>query len=434
MGQASTSQRTPSAAIHVYLVAGLALMLLLLGGAGGWAAWATIAGAVVATGEVVIEGNSRAVQHREGGIVEAIHVRDGDRVAAGDVLITLDDTALSATATILATQLDELTLRRARLIAERDEAVELAVPDGLSADAADLIAAEHRLLAARNRFYEGQSDQLSERIAQTRDEIAGLTARRTAKDRELVLIGEELARLIQLRDQGLVEASRITNLERTQAQLEGERGQLTAEIARAEGRITETELQILQLGQDRLTQVLAELGETDSGLAERREQQADIAERLARMVMRAPQDGVVHELTIHTVGGVVSAEEVAMRVVPLQDRLVIEARVLPMDVDQVGIGQAATLRFAAFNQRTTPELQGSVIHVAADSSVDPATSESWYIARLAIPDEELARLDPGLTLLPGMPVDVFIQTNRRTVLSYLTKPLTDHMARAFVEE
>ena len=169
-------------------------------------------------------------------------------------------------------------------------------------------------------------------------------------------------------------------------------------------------------------------------LAERREQQGDIAERRARMVMCAPQDGVVHELAIHTVGGVIAAEEVAMRVVPLQDRLVIEARVLPMDVDQVGIGQAATLPFAAFNQRTTLEVIGEVIHFAADSSADPAIGESWYVARLAISDEELARLDTGRTLLPGMPVDVFIQTNRRTVLSCLTKPLTDHTARAFVEE
>lgn len=430
--------RNPAASVRSYLIGSVVLGLVLFGGVGGWAAMANIAGAVFAVGEVVVDGRSHAVQHPDGGLIERVQVRDGDPVAEGDVLFVLDPTRLRASHTILTMQVAEHQARRARLRAERDQQPSISFPSELKQsgddEVIDLLRSERALFEARQIFHAGQVDQLRQRIGQTGDEITGLDAQRIAKIEEIALIGEELDALDTLLDQGLVEASRVLALERAAAQLAGERGAFTAQIAQAEGQISELELQILQLANDRQTQVLAELNETTSRLAQLSEELADVEERLDRLVVRAPLAGIVHELALTSRGALVSAERTVLQLVPIQNLLIIEARVAPQDVDQVTIGSIANLRFSAFNQRTTPELKGTVTHLSADRSVNEQSGEVWYTARLSVADGELARLGDDIALLPGMPVDVLIQTEERTVLSYLVKPITDHIARAFIEE
>jgi len=264
-------------------------------------------------------------------------------------------------------------------------------------------------------------------------EADGLTARRSAKDDELRLIEQEIAGISTLHEKGLMPFSRLAELQRMRAQLSGERGQLTAEIARAATRRTETELQILQLDQDRRSEVLTELRDVDNKLAELTEQQVAAQDQLKRVDLLAPQDGIVHEVAVHTVGGVISPGETVMQIVPVNDSLVVDARVQPADIDQLHLGQKAVLRFSAFNQRTTPEIAGEVRTIAANLSTNPQTGEAWYTARIQIRKPELDRLG-SLALHAGMPVEAFIQTGERTALSYLIKPLADQIARAMREE
>lgn len=427
-----------SRAIRRYvLVSGASIAVFLLG-AGGWAATSKLSGAVVGLGTVVVEGNVKRIQHREGGIVGEIRVRDGRQVKAGELLIRLDDTVTRANLAIVIKQIDQLSARSMRLTAERDNAVAIKVPDELEAritelEIADDVQSERALFAARRATIEGQKAQLQQRIGQLQLEADGLTARRSAKDDELRLIDLELAGISTLHQKGLMPFSRLVELQRLRAQLSGERGQLTAEIARAATRRTETELQILQLDQDRRSEVLTELRDVDNKLAELSEQQLAARDQLKRVDLLAPQDGIVHELAVHTVGGVISPGETIMQIVPVNDSLVVEAKVQPVDIDQLHIGQAVVLRFSAFNQRTTPEISGTITTIAANLSSNPQTGEAWYSARIRIPMQELDRLG-GLVLHAGMPVEAFIQTGERTALSYLVKPLTDQIARAMRED
>lgn len=416
-------------------VAAIAVLIL---GIGGWAATSKLAGAVVAPGMVVVEGNVKLVQHRTGGIVGEIRVKNGSRVAAGDLLIRLDDTITRANLAVITKQIDQLTARRMRLAAERDEAAEVMVPDELKArlsepEVADYVKAEEALFKARKRTIEGQKAQLRERIDQIRQESEGLVARRAAKDDELKLIEEELAGVVQLHEKQLTPFSQVAALQRVKAQLAGERGQLTSDIARAATRITETELQILQLDQDRRAEVLTELRDIENKLAELAEQRVAALDELKRVNILAPQDGLVHELAVHTIGGVITPGETIMQIVPVNDALVVEARVRPSDIDQLHAGQQAVLRFSAFNQRTTPELFGTVETIGANLSASKETGETWYTVRIDMSREEIARLG-NLVLQSGMPVEAFIETGERTALSYLTKPLADQIARAMRED
>ncbi len=416
-------------------VAAIAVLIL---GIGGWAATSRLAGAVVAPGMVVVEGNVKLVQHRSGGIVGEIHVKNGSRVAAGDLLIRLDDTITRANLAVITKQIDQLTARRMRLAAERDEAADVTVPDELKArlsepDVADYVKAEEALFKARKRTIEGQKAQLRERIGQIRQETDGLVARRAAKDDELKLIDEELAGVVTLHEKQLTPFSQVAALQRVKAQLAGERGQLTSDIARAATRITETELQILQLDQDRRAEVLTELRDIDNKLAELAEQRVAALDELKRVNILAPQAGLVHELTVHTIGGVIAPGETIMQIVPVNDALVVEARVRPADIDQLHAGQQAVLRFSAFNQRTTPEIFGTVETIGANLSASKETGETWYTVRIEMSRDEIARLG-NLVLQSGMPVEAFIETGERTALSYLTKPFADQIARAMRED
>jgi len=357
-------------------------------------------------------------------------------VEAGDVLIRLDDTLPQANLAIVASQIDQMTARRLRLIAERDDLTSMKPPlsgSELWQDGGEYFAAEEALFRARRRTVDGQKSQLREQIGQLGQETRGLTVRRDAKSEELDWIEQELTRVRSLTSQGLVQFTRLSELQREKAQLEGERGQFITEIARASIRVTETELQILQVDEDRRTEVLTELRDVENKLAELAQQRVTAEDELSRIDILSPQKGVVHELAVHTVGGVIPSGETVMLIVPTQDELVVEARLQPSDIDQVATGQPVTLRFSAFNQRTTPELSGSVTTVAADLVSNPQTGESWYTARVHIPQEELHRLGK-ITLVAGMPVEAFIQTGDRSALSYLVKPLADQIARAMREE
>lgn len=426
---------TPIArSIRNYSVLAFVTMLILVIGFGGWAATAKLSGAVLGHGVVVVDGNVKKIQHRAGGIVGEILVRNGARVAVGDLLIRMDDTITRANLAIVTKQIDQLSARRLRLVAERDGLVAIAVSNISATEyGGSYVRAEEALFAARRETLQSQQSQLRQRIDQIGQETDGLTVRLKAKEQELSWVEQELVRVRSLSGQQLIQFNRLAELERLKAQLDGERGQLIAEIARAGARVTETELQILQLDQDRRTEIITELRDVDNKLAELEEQQIAAEDELKRVDIRSPQDGIVHELALHTIGGVVAPGETVMQIVPVNDSLVVDASIQPADIDQVHPGQAAVLRFSAFNQRTTPEVFAKVETVAADLVTNPQTGEAWYSIRIRIPAEEIAKLR-NLTLLSGMPVEVFIKTGERTAMSYLLKPLSDQLARAMTED
>lgn len=434
MHQAATFSARRS--IRLHLIAGLVLVAILAGGVGGWATQTEISGAVIAPGTLVVYSNVKKVQHPTGGVVGELNVRDGDHVKTGDILLRLDDTQTRANLAIVTKALDELAARQARDIAERDGAAAIEFPDALLARKAQdpavarLMDGEERLFTIRRLAREGQKAQLRERIGQIREEIQGLGQQAEAKAAEIVLVQKELSGVRELFAKSLVQLPRLTALERDAARAGGERGQLIAQMAQAKGKVTETELQILQVDQDLRSEVSKDMAEIRAKNSELEEKRVAAQDQLNRIDLRAPQDGIVHQLTVHTVGGVVTPSEPVMLIVPEADALMVEARVQPQDIDHVRPGLRAGLRFTAFNQRTTPELNGEVQLVSADTSQDQKTGASYYTARIAIPEDEITRLH-GLHLIPGMPVETFINTGDRTVMSYLVKPMTDQINRAF---
>jgi membrane fusion protein, type I secretion system len=431
----------PHRAIRKLNLIGLAITVLLVGGVGGWATTAQLAGAVIAPGTIVVESNVKKVQHPTGGIVGEILVKEGGEVEAGQVVLRLDDTVTKATLGVVRSQLDELTAREARLLAERDDAAAVVFPAQLMAArddaAATAVAGEQKLFESRRTALTGQRAQLRERVAQLNEEIGGLSAQLAAKESELVLIGKELAGVAELYHKNLVSISRYTQLQRDQTRLQGERGQFIAEIARARGKISETELQIIQLDQDFRTEVLKDLRDAQGKIAELKERVTAAEDQLKRVDLRAPQAGFVHQLSVHTVGGVIGNGETLMEIVPRADELVVEAKVAPPDIDQVAVGAKAVVRIMAGNQRTTPQITGVLTRVSADlaheQQQNPAVPpQAYYTVRIALPAEEVARLE-GLRLVPGMPAEAFIQTHERTPLQYLLKPLQEQIARTFRE-
>lgn len=421
---------------HLFLGAAVALLLVL--GGGGWAAVAALNGAVIASGTVVVESSGKRVQHPEGGVVGSIAVKEGQHVGAGDLLLRLDETVTLANLMVIDTQLVELAARRARLEAERDGAGELhhapeLVARRAEANVARALDGEATLFASRRTALDGQVAQLKARIDQLGDETGGLEAQIAAKSVELGFIKEEIAGTEVLYKKGLSPLTRLRALQRDEARISGERGQLQADLARTRGRVSETQLQILQLDQDRRAEVISELREIEAKWAELEERRIAAQDRLTRIELRAPVAGIVHQLNVHTVGGVISPGETVMMIVPGDDTLVIEAKVSPADIDQVLVGQTAEIRLAAFNQKTTPEIEGLISRVAADLTKDEKTGLSYYVAQVTLPPEQLARLG-SLKLIPGMPAEIFLQTGERTALSYLVKPLQDQLARAMREE
>ena len=425
--------------IQRYVIVGMIMFGCVTFGIGGWAATSQLSGAVVAQGVIVVDSNVKKVQHPTGGIVGELRVREGDRVNAGDILIRLDETQTLTNANIVTKNLDELLARQARLETERDSADQIGFPRVLlqrtkdsNSEAERAIAAEQKLFDLRRQARSGQKAQLKERSAQLQNEINGYLGQTEAKQKEIGFIQQELEGVRGLWQKNLVPITRLTALERDAARLEGERSQLGGMIAQAKGKVAEIELQIIQVDQDLRSEVGKDLIETRSKLSELAERKTAAVDQLNRIDIRAPQSGRVHELSVHTVGGVISPGEQIMLIVPDADSLAIEAKISPRDIDQVFVGQSATLRFAAFNQKTTPEIDGDISVVSADITQEQRTGASYYTARVLLKPEELAKLGSA-KLVPGMPVDVFIKTQGRTALSYLTKPLRDQAERAFKE-
>ncbi len=430
-GSALTTQES----IRNHLIAIGAVASVLVLGIGTLGATTKLAGAVVASGSLVVQSSVKKVQHQTGGVVGALLVEEGSRVKAGQILIKLDETVASATLSALTKAYYELQAQRARLEAEADGAAVVVYGQELTSsddpDAARIMSGEAKLFLHRIVSRTGQKDQMRQRIAQLRNEIDGLKQQLTAKDGERVIVARELVGVKDLFDRKLIQLTRLDALERDNTRISGERGALVAQIAQTEGKIAETELQIIQIDSDMRSDVAKQLADIRSKTSDLVERRIMAADQLSHLEIRAPQDGIVHELAVHAKGAVVTAGETIMLVVPDADRLVVEVRVAPQDIDQVVMDQEATLRFPNFNQRTTPEVTARVSRIAADTTPDTRTGQAFYLVQMAMPFD---RHIEETKLKPGMPAEAFIKTSERTILSYLMKPLADQVRRTFREK
>ena len=413
-------------------VAGVALV----GGLGTLSATTELSGAVMAAGSLVVKSSVKKVQHQTGGVVGEIHIEEGAHVKAGDVLISLDGTVARATLSALTKDYQELLAQRARLEAERDGTDKVTFPAELTRDAeqpevAHIMAGETRLFEMRRNARRGQQNQLRQRIEQLRNEIEGLRVQGAAKDSELAIVKNELVGVKDLYDRNLVQMTRYDALQRDMARAQGERGAITASLAQTTGKIAETELQIIQIDEDMRSDVARQLSDIRAKAANVVERKVTALDQLKHLDVRSPQDGVVHELAVHSRGGVVMSGETIMLIVPDQDKLVVEVRVSPQDIDQISLDQVAVLRFPSFNQRTTPEMNAHIVRIAADTTQDARTGLPYYSVHIALAVDHPVT---GIKLRPGMPVDAFVRTQQRTMMSYLMKPLADQMSRTFKEK
>jgi HlyD family secretion protein len=436
---AGTTNLGVQQSIRLHLIIGLSVVVLLAGGLGGWASTQQISGALIAPGQIVVESNVKKVQHPTGGVVGEVRAHDGDVVKAGDILVRLDDTVTKASLAIVTKNLDAAYARAARLEAEQRGIDHINFPMQLldrtnDPDVNNLMKSEMKLFDVRVNGRAGQKAQLRERVTQLNEEIGGLAAQEKAKDQEIALVVKELEGVRQLYDQHLVQISRLTTLERDAARLNGERAQYVASRAQSKGKISETELQIIQVDKDMVSEVSKDLRETNDKIGEFVERKVTAEDQLRRVDIRAPQNGMVLQSTVHTVGGVITAGDAIMLIVPQSDDLQVEAKVNPQDIDKLQVGQKTLLRLSALNQRTTPELNGVVTRVSPDVTTDQRTGQSYYTIRVSMPSEEIARLGGEAKLIPGMPVEAFVQTGDRTMMSYLMKPLHDQLMRAFREK
>lgn len=436
----TATELTPQASIRKLRLTGYSAIAIAVGGFGGWAVTSEIAGAVIANGNMVVESNVKKVQHPTGGIVGEILVKEGSEVEAGQVLMRLDDTLARATLGVVQSQLDLYTTREARLLAERDglSAIPATRQPAETEAFAAALAGEHRLFESRRGARDGQRAQLRERITQIGEETRGLAAQQESKAKEIDYIAEELNGVEQLYAKNLVSIARLKQLQRDQVRLQGERGQLIADIARSRGKVAETELQVLQLDQDFRTEVLKDLRETQAKIAELRERAAAAADELRRTMIRAPQAGIIYQLEVHTIGGVIAKGDTIMQIAPRADPLIVEAKVAPPDIDQVELKAPVRVRVNAGNRRTTPDLDGHVTFVSPDLTGDslamPAgvQKQQYYLVRITL-SETAATSAGDLRLVPGMPVEVYIHTRDRTPLDYLMTPLNEQLARTFRE-
>lgn len=422
--------------IRLRLITALLVIGVLVLGGGGWVATAELSGAVIAQGTIVVERHVKKVQHFDGGIVAEINVSDGDVVQSGDVLIRLDDTSARAELGIVRSQLIDLTGREARLSAERDGLAAIEFPSGfdtMGPASSRVRRGEVRMFESNRASLGSTKKQLSLRIEQLEEEIRALAAQRDAKVNELKLINKELGQIRTLVDKKLTSVTRLYALEREATRITGEHGGLEAQIARALGQISEIKIQILSVDQTMRRDSQREIRDIEAKVAELAERRIAIEDRLSRVELRAPVSGTVHELAVHTVGGVITTAEPVMLIVPQNDDLTIEAQVLPNDIDQTSAGQEVRVRLSAFNQRATSELGGHVVNVSADVTHDDRTGQSYYLVRIEIDKASLEEI-VDWKLVPGMPVEVFITTGGRTALSYLAKPITDQLARAFRDD
>lgn len=411
---------------------GCLAILVMLGGSSIWASVTEISGAVIAPGNVVVEGNSKKVQHLEGGIVALAGVRNGDLVESGQVLLRLDDTEIRANLQIVRSQLDELLARRARLTAERDNADVMAPRAPGSAEQTAVWQGQSKLFQSRRAARADKELQLGERIGQLQQAILGLDAQVTSKERQIAFLDDELTGVFQLQEQQLIAKPRVLILQRERSKLDGERGQLISDIARTGVQISETRFQLAEARQTFISDVLTELRDVETKVAELTEREVSVAAKMRRLAVVAPMSGMVHKLTVFTVGGVIGVGETIMEIVPQGERLVVEGQLDPNSVDQVRIGQQVRMRFAALDQRVTPEIDGHLLSISPDVRQDAPQLPRYYAIRASILETEIGKLG-GARLVPGMPTELIIRRDERTVLSYLVKPIVDQLAHVFRE-
>lgn len=437
----SPEQIGPQAASsRFYILLGYAVIAIVFGGLFLWSTLAPIDGAVVASGQIVVQSKNKSVQHLEGGVIGAILVREGDRVDAGQVVARLDGTTPQANLALIDGQLAELYARRARFEAERDLAADLGEPRGVQAVLDNhrylgKIVAQATLFAARRTTRETQKNLLQQSVVQQQERIVGLQAQMSALDARITLGEEELVNMERLHSQKLIDNSRLLELRRESSSLIGERGALQANIAEARSLIAEASLEVSRLEEEGREQAISGLGDTEVSITELEERRITAADALRRTEIRAPQSGQVLGLAVHTVGGVIGPGTALMDIVPDSDQLQVAARIEIQDIDKVFPGQAALLRFSAFGSSRSPEVDGAVRVVSADSSIDELSGAHYYQVEIDMLDGgALADELQGRTLVPGMPVEAFIKTGSKSALAYLLKPLRDSVQRSLRED
>lgn len=415
---------------------GTSALVLFIGIGGAWSMTATLHGAVTAAGRFVVASDVKKIQHPNGGVVASLPVQEGQHVEAGDIVLRLEDTLPRANYQIVARQLDESAVKSVRLIAERDGAPDYALPPELAARSNDpllsgIVASEQRLFEVRRSARDGQRSQLRKRIAQLSDEIGGLRAQQAAKQREAGIIAKELVGVEELYRRNLVQLSRLSALQRDQASIEGQIGQFQAGVAQAQGKIAETELQIIQIDEDQRAEASKQLSEIQAKAGELTERMASAKLQLRQVDLRSPVTGTIHQLAVHTVGGVLQPGEAAMLIVPGEDAIQLDTQIQPGDIDLVSVGQRARVKVLAGNAATNPDIHGSVLRIGADATRDERRNQSFYTLRIELPREQVERLP--VKLIAGMQAEVFIETGPRRPLDFLLKPFRTHLDRVFRE-
>ncbi|WP_210191742.1 MULTISPECIES: HlyD family type I secretion periplasmic adaptor subunit [Rhodomicrobium] len=421
-----------------WILFGMFWIVLIFVGFGSWAATASLSSAVIAQGTIMVDSKRKTLQHLEGGIVEQLMVRDGDVVNAGDVLVKLDPVRSRSMLAIVSSSLVKELAGEARLIAERDGSQTITYPAELTGDNETpetrlVIASQNAIFEARRASLQGEIAILEQRVSQLDEQISGMKSQRASKQRQMEFIEEELKGLRQLMSLGQTTKPRILALERSAAALQGEEGELLSNIARTGTAVGETKLQIIQRQQEFQKTVTEELETTQSKLRDLQERAVAARDVLKRINITAPVGGTVVNMVAHTVGAVIKPGETILEIVPDKDSLIAEVIIRPQDIDNVTLDQTAAVRLLAFKQRTTPLLHGAVSYVSADALENPATRQQYFLARIEVPDDEIAKLGK-LKLTPGMQVEVMIRTGDRTAFQYLVQPMVDSFNRAWREE
>ena len=414
---------------------GLIMLFLTFGVFGIWASTAPIDGAARAPGVVSVKSYKKIVQHLEGGIVENIFVQDGDEVRQGDALLEIDTTQSAAQLEIAEARYVAYKTLEARLIAERDNLESISFPGNWSRSDElynEEISSQVAIFNSKKAAFKGNVEVLEQRIEQLRSQLSGLQALRESKTSLALSFEDELKDINILLSQGFSDKTRLRNLERNVADYRGQAAQLTAQIASTNVQIGEAQIQILQLEREKQNQTTTELGNIQTTLNEVNEQIVALEDVVNRALVTAPVSGAVNGMQVHTIGGVIGPGGLIAEVVPLSEELILDARVSPVDIDRVFVGQEATIRFSSFGSRT-PTISGSLIHLSADTISNQTDSQPYYLARIEVSPEGLANLG-DLELLPGMPAEAFIATGSRTLLQYMIKPLADAAARSFIED
>lgn len=421
------------------LFIGFLSVLILVGGFGAWSVMTNISGAVIANGQLEVDQNRQVVQHPDGGVIAEILVHEGDHVKAGDVLLRLDATTFISDLTVVENQLFELIARRGRLAAERDGLTQIVFDPELvdiserSESINELMQGQRRLFHARLESLNQEVSQMQKRGGQIKEQIKGIDAQISAITMQIELIKHELTDQQTLLDRGLAQASRVLALQRQEASLQGEIGNLIASKAQSQGRITEIDIEILKFGAKRREEAISMLRDLSYRELELKEKHSALKERLSRLNMRAPVSGIVYGMQFFATRAVVKPADPVMYLVPQDRPLVIAAKIETMNINQVFIGQEVSLQFSAFASRDMPEIKGRVAKISADAFTDKATQISYYRSEIVLLKGELDRLPADATLIPGMQVQAFIRTTDRTPLAYLLSPLTDYFTKAFRE-